>query len=96
MKGRRVQGKLVCYQVRVGGMDNVERFAAAVPMWGPKGLHLTAELANPALKRHRGSAAGYLPASATEPVLAYLERRGVTAEVASALIGHVGGKPRVG
>src|SRR5262249_22795183 len=44
---RRVQGKLPVYEIRVSGMDNVQRFAEALPMWGPRGQVLTAELGNP-------------------------------------------------
>ena len=78
VKGRRVQGKLPCWQVRVSGIDNVRRFAEALPMWGPRGQVLTAELARPELRSHRGSQRGYLPATQTEPVLAYLRGLGVT------------------
>ena len=46
--------------------------------------------------RHRGSQRGYLPTSATEPVLAYLEGRGVTAALAAALVGEGAGDPQGG
>ncbi|HET7489049.1 MAG TPA: intein-containing recombinase RecA [Acidimicrobiales bacterium] len=85
--GRIVQGKLPCWEVRVSGIDNVEAFAAAVPMWGPRGQKLSAELADPSLRKHRGSQRGYLPASQSEPVLAYLRGLGVTPQAASQLLG---------
>jgi recombination protein RecA len=94
--GRRVQGKHPCYEVRVAGIDNVTRFAEVLPMWGPKGLKLTAALQDGSLRRHRGSQRGYLPASQVEPILAYLERRGVTAALAAQLIGPITGDPRGG
>jgi recombination protein RecA len=96
INGRRVHGKLPCWEVRVSGIDNVARFAAAIPMWGPKGETLVRALADPELARHRGSQRGYLPTSATEPVLAYLEGRGVTAALAAALVAEGAGDPQGG
>jgi recombination protein RecA len=93
IKGRKVQGKLPCWEVRVSGIDNVERFADAVPMWGPRGQVLTAELANPQLKRHRGSQLGYLPEGVSEPVFAYLRGRGITPQFAAAAVGPGAGDP---
>jgi recombination protein RecA len=86
--GRRIQGKLPSWEVRVSGIDNVTRFAEAIPMWGPRGQALVAALADPALRRHRGSQQGYLPASQTEPVLAYLWSIGLTPHMAAQLIGR--------
>jgi recombination protein RecA len=94
--GRRVQSKLPCWEVRVSGIDNVTRFAEAVPMWGPKGETLVRTLADPELAKHRGSQRGYLPTSATEPVLAYLHGRGVTAPLAAALVGEGAGNAQGG
>ncbi|MGH9118887.1 MAG: recombinase RecA [Acidimicrobiales bacterium] len=85
--GRRVQGTRPCWEVRVSGIDNVQRFAEAIPMWGPRGQVLTQALADPTLGRHRGSQRGYLPANQTEPVLAYLRGRGVTPRLAAQLVG---------
>jgi len=96
IKGRRVQGKLRCYQVRIAGIDNVTEFARSIPGWGPRGRRLAETLNDPALGRHRGSQRGYLPAPQTGPVLAYLERRGVTATMASQLIAPLGGDPKGG
>ncbi len=93
IKGRRVQSKLPCWAVRVSGIDNVVRFSEAVPMWGPRGQVLTTELTNPELGKHRGSQLGYLPASQTRPVLAYLEGLGVTAQLAAQLVGDGAGDP---
>lgn len=94
--GRRVQGNPPCWEVRVSGIDNVTRFAEALPMWGPRGQILTSALADPGLCRHRGSQRGYLAAAQTEPVLAYLRGLGVTAEVAAQLVGDGAGDPRGG
>ena len=94
--GRRVQGKLPCWEVRVSGIDNVTRFAKAMPMWGPRGQVLEAALADPGLSAHRGSQRGYLPADITEPVLAYLRGRGVTAAMAATMVGEPAGDPRGG
>ncbi|HYZ98001.1 MAG TPA: recombinase RecA [Acidimicrobiales bacterium] len=94
--GRRVQGKLPCWEVRISGIDNVTRFAEALPMWGPRGRVLTEALADPSLAKHRGSQRGYLPANATEPVLAYLWGRGITPALAAQLVGDGAGNPRGG
>jgi recombination protein RecA len=96
VNGRRVQAKRLCWEVRVSGIDNVRRFAEVVPMWGPKGRKLTEALADPAFGAHRGSQRGYLPANATESVLAYLRGRGVTAQLAAALVGDGAGNPQGG
>ncbi len=77
IRGRRVTARLPCWEVRVAGLDNVQRFADAVPMWGPRGSTLVAELT--ALRgRNRGSQHSYLAANQTEPVLTHLRHRGVT------------------
>jgi recombination protein RecA len=96
IKGRRVQSKLLMYQVRVSGIDNVGRFAESLPMWGPRGRVLVAELADPALAKHRGSQSGYLAPSQTAPVVGYLQQRGVTAELAATLVGDLAGDARGG
>jgi len=87
---------LPCYQVRVSGMDNVDRFAQSLPMWGPKGRVLCAELDKLDQGRYRGSQSVYLTPSQTEPVLAYLTHRGVTAELAARLVGGMAGDPQGG
>jgi recombination protein RecA len=87
VEGRRIQGKLPCWQVRVSGIDNVQRFAEAIPMWGPKGQRLTEALADPALAKHRGARTLYLADAQTEPVVAHLENLGVTPSLAASLIG---------
>jgi recombination protein RecA len=94
--GRRVQGKLPYWEVRVSGVDNVALFADAIPMWGPRGRVLVEALADPLLAKHRGSQRGYLPTSVTEAVLAYLQGRGVTPALAAALVGESAGNPRGG
>jgi recombination protein RecA len=91
-----VATKLPSWEVRVSGLDNIQRFAEAIQMWGPRGKVLTAELADPTLRRHRGSQRGYLPANQIEPVLAYLQGRGVTAQLAAILVGDGAGDPRGG
>ena len=96
IKGRRVQGKLPCWQVRVTGIDNVRRFVEALPMWGPRGQIVTEELGRPELRAHRGSQLGYLPVTQTEPVLAYLRGLGVTPALAAQLIGDGVGDPKTG
>ncbi|MGH8990115.1 MAG: LAGLIDADG family homing endonuclease, partial [Acidimicrobiia bacterium] len=88
INGRRVQGKLPCWEVRVSGIDNVTAFSQCIPMWGPRGQKLVAELGDPTLRSHRGSQRGYLPASQTEPVLAYLRGLGMSAVEVAQLIGR--------
>jgi recombination protein RecA len=88
VKGRRIQGKLPCWEVRISGIENVTRFSVAIPMWGPRGQRLLSELVNPALGKHRGSQRIYLPASQTEPVLAYLRGLGIGPLLAAQLMGR--------
>ncbi|HVL99889.1 MAG TPA: recombinase RecA [Egibacteraceae bacterium] len=77
-----------CWQVRVSGIDNIRRFADALPMWGPKGRALTEQLARPESRRHhRGARPAYLSAAWTAPVHAYLEQQGVTAGLVARLVG---------
>ncbi|MDQ3165301.1 MAG: recombinase RecA [Actinomycetota bacterium] len=80
VRGRRIQGKLPCWEVRVAGVDNVQAFADAIPMWGPRGRALVEELKK-SLQRHRGSQRVYLSDSATKPVLEHLRNRGVTSSL---------------
>jgi len=96
--GRAFIGKLPCWEVRVSGMDNVVRFAEALPSWGPRGQKLTAELTRPELRtqRRRGSQMVYLPAAQTEPVLDHLRKIGVTPRLAAQLIGERFDDPRAG
>jgi recombination protein RecA len=95
VKGRRIVGKLPSWEVRVSGVDNVSAFAAAIPMWGPRGQVLTRELE--ALGgRYRGSQRVYLADELIRPVLDHLERRGVTALLAAQLIGKTAGDPQGG
>ncbi|MBV9447281.1 MAG: recombinase RecA [Streptosporangiaceae bacterium] len=77
------------------GVDNVGTFAAAVPMWGPRGNVLVKELASLG-SRYRGSQRIYLPADVTESVLSHLADRGVTAQQAAQLIGERAGDPQGG
>jgi recombination protein RecA len=85
--GREVRGKRRTWQVRVSGIDNVRRFAEVVPMWGPRGRTLTEELKSLDLKDHRGSQMIYLPYSATDPVLAHLEERGISPREVGGVLG---------
>ncbi|HZD71010.1 MAG TPA: intein-containing recombinase RecA [Actinomycetes bacterium] len=94
--GRRVAGKLPRWEVRVSGIDNISRFADAIPMWGPRGRALTAEPARPEMRKHRGSQMAYLPSTLTEPVIAHLRNRGVTPLLAAELVGEGAGDPRGG
>jgi recombination protein RecA len=95
VKGRRIVGKLPSWEVRVSGVENVAAFAAAVPMWGPRGQVLTREL-EAFDGRYRGSQRVYLADELVEPILGYLERRGVTAVLAAQLMGKAAGDPRAG
>ena len=79
----------------MSGVDNVAAFAAAIPMWGPRGQVVTRELAERD-GRYRGSQRVYLSDDVVQPVLAHLERRGVTAQLAAQLVGEGAGDPRGG
>jgi recombination protein RecA len=95
IKGRRISGKLPTWEVRVSGVENVAAFAAAIPMWGPRGQVVTRELA--ALDgRYRGSQRIYLSGDVVGPVLSHLEHRGVTPLLAAQMIGEGAGDPRGG
>ena len=95
VKGRRISGKFPSWEVRVSGVDNVSAFAAAIPMWGPRGQVVTRELAELG-GRYRGSQRIYLSDELVEPILAHLERIGATAQLAAQLVGEDAGNPRGG
>jgi recombination protein RecA len=95
VKGRRIVGKLPSWEVRISGVDNAAAFAAAIPMWGPRGQVLTREL-DVLGGRYRGSQRVYLADELIRPILNHLERRGVTALLAAQLIGKTAGDPRSG
>jgi len=96
IKGRRVQGKLPIWELRISGMENVERFAEVIPTWGPRSSALVEALADPALLKHRGSQRNYLSRDLIEPVVSYLDGRGITARWVAALVGDSAGDPRGG
>jgi recombination protein RecA len=93
--GRRILGKHPSWEVRVSGVDNVSAFAAAIPMWGPRGQVVTRELADRD-GRYRGSQRIYLSDEVVQPILAHLERIGATAYLAAQLVGEGAGDPRGG
>jgi recombination protein RecA len=94
--GRRVSGKLPCWEVRVSGIDNLQRFADAIPGWGPRGQVLRSELTRMEPGVLRGSQLTYLPASQNEPIMDYLRAVGVTPQLAAQLVGEGAGDPRGG
>ena len=94
--GRRVQGKLPAWEVRVSGADNVEQFSKVIPGWGPRGRKLAALVASTPRTRRRGSQRGYLSGAVTASVLAHLDMIGLTATQAARLIGDGAGDPRGG
>ena len=94
--GRRIEAKRPCWELRVSGIDNVRRFADAVPMWGPRGQKLTGALNDPMLARHRGSRAVYLPDTQTASVVGFLEQTGLRPADVAAIIGELAGDPRGG
>jgi recombination protein RecA len=95
INGRRISGKHPSWEVRVSGVDNVSAFAAAIPMWGPRGQVVTRELAE-RVGRYRGSQRIYLSDEVVQPIMAHLERIGVTAQLAAQLVGKGAGDPRGG
>jgi len=96
INGRKVQGKRTCWETRISGVDNIRRFAEAMPVFGWKAEALAAELVAPELRAHRGSQRNYLPSVQTEPVLAYLRGRGVTPAMAASVVGDTAGDPKGG
>jgi recombination protein RecA len=95
IKGRRAVARRPCYEVRIAGVDNAERFAEVVPLWGPRGRALGAALVG-ASGRRRGSQAVYLSREVTRPLLAHLASRDVSPTFAAQLIGEIAGDPRGG
>ena len=95
IKSRRISGKHPSWEVRVSGVDNVSAFSAAIPMWGPRGQVVSHELA---IRdgRYRGSQRVYFSDEVVQPVLAHLERLGVTAQLAAQLVGEGAGDPQGG
>jgi recombination protein RecA len=96
VNGRRVQSKRQVFEVRISGMENVTAFAESVPMWGPRGTALIQAIPEAMQGRRRGSQATYLAAEMANAVLNYLDKRGVTAQEAAAMIGAGAGNPRGG
>ena len=95
VKGRRITSKRDAWEVRVSGIENVAAFAAAIPVWGPRGQVLVRELEK-LDGRYRGSQRVYLPQGLAKPILAHLDQRGLTALTAAELIGEHAGNPRAG
>jgi len=95
IKGRRVQAKRPCYETRITGSDNVEAFADAIPLWGPRGQILRSAL-DSANGRRRGSQAVYLTTEITDAVLGHLANLRITPTLAAQLIGPTAGDPRGG
>ncbi len=93
--GRKVHSKRLGYETRITGSENVEAFAAAIPLWGPRGEALGRALAS-ADGRRRGSQAVYLSEQVYAAVLAHLKTRAVTPTLAAQLIGEGAGDPRGG
>ena len=94
--GRPVHHRREMFETRITGSDNVTAFADLVPMWGPRGTALVKHLGREDLGRRRGSQAVYLSSEQTEPVLAHLAQRGVTAREAAVMVGDKAGDPRGG
>ncbi len=96
VNGRKVQSRRPIWEVRIGGIENVRRFAEAIPSWGPKGQVLSSELCDPGMGRHRGSQRNYLAANQTEPIVIYLRGLGVSPQLAASLVGEDAGDPQGG
>jgi protein RecA len=92
---RQLHSKRLGYETRITGSENVEAFAAAIPLWGPRGEALGRALAS-ADGRRRGSQAVYLSEQVYAAVLAHLKTRAVTPTLAAQLIGEGAGDPRGG
>jgi len=93
--GRKVYSRRLGYETRITGSENLQAFAAAVPLWGPRGEALRHALAT-ADGRRRGSQAVYLSEQVYAGVLAHLKSRGVTPTIAAQLIGPLAGDPQGG
>ncbi|MHA6799038.1 intein-containing recombinase RecA [Bounagaea algeriensis] len=93
--GRTVLGKNDIWEIRVSGIDNVQRFAEFVPMWGPRGTALTQALAEFS-GRYRASQRNYVPDEVIKPVLWRLRDLEVNPRRAAELIGDKAGDPKLG
>ncbi|MHA6803100.1 LAGLIDADG family homing endonuclease [Salinifilum ghardaiensis] len=93
--GRTIVGKNDVWEVRVSGIDNVQRFAELVPMWGPRGSALTRYLAEFS-GQYRASQRNYVPDEVVEPVLGRLRDLEVSPHRAAELIGDRAGAPKLG
>jgi recombination protein RecA len=93
--GREIRARRLGYETRITGSDNVGAFAAAIPLWGPRG-----QILDRALKsqdgRRRGSQAVYLSDQVYAAVLEHLRNRGMTPTLAAQLIGPTAGDPQGG
>ena len=96
LNGREVRHRRPVYEVRISGSDNTEAFAAALPLWGPRGRVLRKALDTQDGARRRGSQGIYLARACSSPVLEHLRMRGLTAQTAAQLIGPTAGNPRGG
>jgi recombination protein RecA len=95
IKSRRIVGKLPCWEVRVAGIENVQAFADAIPMWGPRG-HALVEALGAVDGKHRGSQRIYLSPRDTEAILAHLTARGVMPELVADILGKSRTQARAG
>ncbi|HZM79197.1 MAG TPA: intein-containing recombinase RecA [Candidatus Limnocylindrales bacterium] len=95
IKGRPVVSKRICWEVRVAGNDNVEAYAEALPMWGPRSQALLQALSTQDGRR-RGSQAVYLATDLQGAVLAHLAQRDISPTLAAQLIGPTAGDPKGG
>jgi recombination protein RecA len=95
VKGRLIHSRRRCYETRITGSDNVEAFAEAIPLWGPRGQILRKAL-DSATGRRRGSQSVYLSTEVSAAVLAHLASRGITPTFAAQLIGPNAGDPQGG
>jgi len=86
VNNRRTSGKSPRWELRIAGVDNVQRFAEAIPMWGPRGRVLVSALAD-LDGRHRGSQQVYLASEATEPILSHLRHSGISPSFLASVLG---------
>jgi protein RecA len=79
------------WETRLAAVEDIARFSEIMPNLDHKAEVLAAEAASLAPVARAGSPRNRLPAVQTAPVLAYLRGRGVTAELATLLVGEQAG-----
>lgn len=75
INGRKVQGKLPSWVIRISGLDNIKSFLHILPLWGPRGQHLEIEFGKLRGIRDSGSTSNHLCLEDSKKVYDYLRSK---------------------